>query len=184
MAVSIDWGTRVITVLQADMTPLGGDVYELDIDWFRLQLKDLEDDEYGMPMPDTHRHNTEVTISGVTYARTVEIINGYTVTVSPASAYQVSCVGANHNVQDVYNNLTGPTLLPNNSAGLIDTGTSDIPTLRKLLQNRLITDPVAGTITVYDDDDVSVFLQGDLWEDAAGTIPYQGSGSERRDKMS
>lgn len=118
MAVTIDWPTKVITVLQADMTPLGGGRYELDMNWLRLQCKDLEDSEAGMPFPDTTQHNTEVVISGVTYARAIKFINGYTVTISPATAYIVSCAGANHNLADVYNNTTGPTLLPNNSAGL------------------------------------------------------------------
>lgn len=123
MAISVDWGTKVITIPQADMTALGGDAYELDIDQFRLDLKDLEDNELGMAEPDTHRHNTEVTISGVTYARFIEIINGYTVTITPSGGWVVSCTGANHNLADVYNNTTGPTLLPNNSAGLISVST-------------------------------------------------------------
>lgn len=101
------------------MTDLGGGVYELDMDWLRLQLKALEDDAQGMAWPDTHRHNTEVVLASFSVARVIEFINGYTVTISPAGAYQVSCVGANHNLQEVYNNLTGPTLLPNLSAGLI-----------------------------------------------------------------
>jgi len=173
------------------MTPLGGSLYELDVDVFRLELKNLEDDEVGMPFPDTHQHNTEVTISGVVYARTVEIINGYTVTISPASAYQVVCSGANHNIQDVYNNLTGPTLLPGNSAGLqaTETGTSgltpgesaDLEMVRKTMTNKQITD--AGKHTIYDDDDVAVFVEADLYEDAAGAQPYQGQGAERRERL-
>lgn len=119
MATEVDWGTKVITVYQADMTLISGSSYEFDIDQFRLDLKALEDNELGMAEPVTHRHNTEVTISGTTFARTMEIINGYTVDISPTGGWIVSCVGANHNVQDVYNNTTGPTFLPNNSAGLI-----------------------------------------------------------------
>jgi hypothetical protein len=128
MAITVDWPSKVITIPQADLTPLGGGRYELDIDNLRLALKALEDDEDGITWPDTHVHNTEVVLSGVTYARFVEIINGYTVSISPATAYIVSCVGANHNLADVYNNTTGPTLLPNNSAGLqiVETGTSGL----------------------------------------------------------
>lgn len=123
MAISIDYATKVITIPQADMTLVSGSVYELDINQFRLNLKSLEDDVQGMAEPDTHRHNTNVTISGVTYARVVEIINGYTVTITPSGGWNVSCTGANHNLADVYNNTTGPTLLPNNSAGLISVPT-------------------------------------------------------------
>lgn len=49
--------------------------------------------------------------------------------------------------------------------------------------HKVITDPVAGTYDVYGDDDVTVIFTGSLWEDAAGTQPYQGSGAERRDRL-
>jgi hypothetical protein len=52
-----------------------------------------------------------------------------------------------------------------------------------ILRNRTITDPVAGTFTVYDDDNTTVLLTGDLWQDAAGTIAYAGAGAERRDRL-
>lgn len=120
MAITIDWGPRIINVPQADLTLISGTLYELDVDVFRLTLKDLEDDEAGAVFPDTHRHNTEVTLSGVTYARTVEIINGYTVSFqNTGTPYTVSCVGANHNIGDVTNFDGGMSLLIGNSAGLI-----------------------------------------------------------------
>lgn len=53
----------------------------------------------------------------------------------------------------------------------------------KVLINRLVTDPVAGTITILDDDDSTPLLSAPLWQDAAGTIPYQGLGAERRDRL-
>jgi hypothetical protein len=94
-------------------------LYELDVNALRLALKDIEDSE-GMPYPDTHRHNSEVTISGVTYARTFEIINGYTVLfdVSTYDHYSVRFVGANHNIADVRRPNT-VSLIIGNSAGLI-----------------------------------------------------------------
>lgn len=116
----MDWSTKIFTVFQADMTNLGGGVYELDVEALRLELHALQGSEDGSPFEEIFFHNTEVTISGTTFARTFGIINGYTMTISPAGAYQVSCTGANHNLQDVYNNLTGPTFLPNNSAGLVN----------------------------------------------------------------
>ena len=117
MAISVNWGTRVITIPQADLADLGGGVYELDVDWFRLQLKDQEDSEEGITFPDTHRHNTEVTLAGATYARTVEVINGYTVTFEDGQ-YAVNAVGANHNLMDVMN-VNQVSLRTANSAGLI-----------------------------------------------------------------
>lgn len=119
MALSINWATKVITIPQADLTPVSGSLYELDVDAFRLALKDIEDGEEGMAFPDTHRHNTEVTLGGVTYARTLEIINGYTVTFQDVgSPYRVRCVGANHNISDVQN-LNNVSLIVGNAAGLI-----------------------------------------------------------------
>jgi hypothetical protein len=55
--------------------------------------------------------------------------------------------------------------------------------MKAVLANRVVTDPVAGTYTVYDDDDTTVLVSGDLWQDADGTIPYDGSGAERRDRL-
>lgn len=98
---------------------LGGGIYELDVDAFRLELRDLEDSEAGIVELPTHNHNTTVTLSGVTYARTVEIINGYTVEFEDVGTpYTVKCVGANHNIGDV-KVVNQVSLLIGNSAGLI-----------------------------------------------------------------
>jgi len=55
--------------------------------------------------------------------------------------------------------------------------------LYALAHNRVVTDPVAGTFTVYDEDDTTVLYTADLWADADGTTPYSGSGAERRDRL-
>ena len=56
--------------------------------------------------------------------------------------------------------------------------------LGKAARNRTVTDPNAGTFTIYDDDDTTVLLTGPLWEDAAATQQYRGQGAERRDRLS
>lgn len=56
-----------------------------------------------------------------------------------------------------------------------------IKIIQRILQNKQITDPETGTMTVYDDDGVTPLLQANLYEDAAGTKPYEGKGAERRD---
>lgn len=120
MAVTVNWSTRVISVPQADLTLVSGVLYELDVDVLRLALKTIEDSDEGINFPDTHRHNTEVTLSGVTYARTFEVVNGYTVSFeNTGTPYVVSCVGANHNLGDVTNFDGGMSLIIGNSAGLI-----------------------------------------------------------------
>ena len=200
MAISVDWPNRVINVPQADLTLLSGTSYTLDIDWFRLQLKDLEDEPEGILWPDTHVHTPPVTLSGSTYARFVEIINGYTVTFEDGN-YGVALQGANNNIVDVLNrNQVG--VIANNSAGLTEPVTptdiwsydlgaiTDVTKMAGALRfmyliqnNKTITDPVTGDMVVYDDDGTSVLFSVNLFEDAAGTTPYQGNGAERREKF-
>jgi hypothetical protein len=119
MAITIDWGTRVINVPRADLPvqQASPEVRTLDLDWFRLQLKELEDDEEGMTFPDTHIHNTEVQIGGITLSRVIEVTNGYTVTFEDGQ-YSVDCTGANSNIMDVAN-PNQVSIRSNNSAGLI-----------------------------------------------------------------
>lgn len=117
MAISINWGTKVVTIPQNYMTDLGGDVWELDTDQLRLDLKDLEDSEAGIAKLDTHSRNAPVTIGGTTYAQTLEIINGYTITFENG-AYAVSLTGSNNNISEV-TNVNNVSLRSNNSAGLI-----------------------------------------------------------------
>ena len=118
MAISVNPSTYVIYVPKADLTPLGGVVYELDVDVFRLWLKAWEDDQaHGITFPKTHDHNTEVSLSGITYARIVEILYPYTVEFEDGQ-YIVSCTGANHNIADV-KVANQVSLLINNAAGLI-----------------------------------------------------------------
>ena len=207
MALSIDWATKVITVPQADLTLVSGSIYELDVNQFRLDLKDIEDSEDGSVFPDTHRHNTEVTLSGTTYARTVEIINGYTVLFEDVGTpYTVKCVGANHNIGDV-KVVNQVSLIIGNAAGLIVGGGGGggytpaqiadavwdhasglsvgvkLLLIEKILRNKTVTDPVAGTMTVYDNDGTTVLLTASLWENTGATIAYRGKGADRRERL-
>jgi hypothetical protein len=118
--ISINWGTRVIFVPKVDLTLVQlspTEIYNMDLNWFRLQLKDLEDGEEGMPFPDTHRHNTEVSLGGLTFARVIEMINNYTLTFEDGF-YAVNLVGANSNVADKVN-VNSVSVRSANSAGLI-----------------------------------------------------------------
>jgi len=117
MSVSIDWGAKIINVPKSYLDPVSGSTYKMDLDVFHLDLKSLEDSEAGMVFPDTHRHNTEIVLGGVTYARFVEIINGYTITFEDGQ-YIVNLVGANNNVLDV-TNINQVSIRSSNSAGLV-----------------------------------------------------------------
>ncbi len=131
MPISVHWPSKVITVPQSYLTSLGGDLYELDIDEFRLELKDLEDGEQGISYLDTHNRNAPVTLAGATYAQTLEVINGYTVTFEDGQ-YAVNLVGANSNLSDV-TNVNQVSVRSFNSAGLIVTsGGGSAPTANQV----------------------------------------------------
>lgn len=119
MAISVNWATKVITVPKTDMeliqsTPI--EIRKLDLDVFRLALRALEDDAEGMPFPRTHKHETEVTLGGITFVRKIEFINDYTITFEDGQ-YVVNAVGANSNISDV-KNPNYVSLNTANSAGL------------------------------------------------------------------
>jgi hypothetical protein len=135
--VTIDWPAKIINVPKTATTLVQTDPFEireLDIDAFRLRLKDLEDDVEGIPWPTTHNHNTIVTVGGVTLARVVEIINGYTITFENGN-YAVNLVGANSNIADV-TNLNYVQVRAANSAGLVELNLEnvvwDAPTVNHL----------------------------------------------------
>ena len=122
MAISINYGTKVINVPKSDMTLIQStptEIRELNLNTFRLTLKNLEDDEAGMPYSHTHNHNTAVSVGGVQLARVVEILEPYTITFEDGE-YAVNLVAANSNVGDRVN-LNQVSIRSANSAGLIQT---------------------------------------------------------------
>ena len=205
MATTIDWGTKVISVPQADLTLVSGDLYEMDTAAFRLDLKDLEDSDEGMPFPDTHIHNVPVTVAGVTYARTIEIINGYSITLEDTgSPYTVRLVGSNNNIFDVENGILNPTdgvtVVATNSAGYIqiETGVSgltasesaallsldtNVDIIERIMRNKRILSAVTGTETLYEDDSSTPSLTRQVYEDESGSQTYRGRGHERVERF-
>lgn len=120
MAMTVDWPNKIISIPQSDLTLVSGTVYEMDTEsYFRTQLMALADDEQGITYDLPFVHNTEVTVAGVTYARFIEIINGYTVQFTPDSQWTARLTGSNNNIFDtgvlVQNQVQ---VIPNNSAGL------------------------------------------------------------------
>lgn len=121
MAIAVNWITGVITVPKADTTLVQStpnEIRTLDIDTFRLTLRDLEEDLAGRPWPRTHDHNTEVTVSGITLARVISILPPYTVTFEDGQ-YTVRLTGANSNIGDRLN-ANQVSVQSANSAGLIN----------------------------------------------------------------
>lgn len=123
MAVTIDWQTYVIYIPQSYLTLVGGTIYELDTEQFRLDLKALESSIYGMGHPKTHNHNTTVTVAGTTYARAIEILFPYSVEFEDGQ-YTVILKGSNNNIFDVSNGILVQNqvqIISTNAAGLIVT---------------------------------------------------------------
>ena len=123
MAISLDPDTRRFTVPEGDLTLVGGTLYSLDTDAFRKEVTSLLSSEPYIWMPDAYIHNTEVTVAGTTFARTIEFINGYSVEFDDAGgAYSVRLEGSNNNIFDIQNGILVQNLIqviPTNSAGLI-----------------------------------------------------------------
>lgn len=53
----------------------------------------------------------------------------------------------------------------------------------KIARNKMVTDPATGVLTVFDDDGVTPLLTANIFKDAAGTTPYDGTGAERRERL-
>ena len=121
MATTVDYATKIISVLQADLTFISGTLYELDTDAFRLELADIQDSETGIWADTMFTHNTEVIVAGTPFARTIEIINGYSIEFENLS-YSVRLAGSNNNFFDVENGILVQNLvqvIAQNSAGLV-----------------------------------------------------------------
>jgi len=130
MALSIDPETKVITIPQADLSLVSGTLYSLDTNQFRLDLGVLLTSEAYAWMPTAVRHNTTVTVAGVTYARTIEMINGYSVQFENGT-YSVRLEGSNNNIFDVENGIlvqNNVQVISTNSAGLVVVNTGSVDT--------------------------------------------------------
>jgi hypothetical protein len=123
MPISVDFATKVITIPQSDLSLVTGTLYQCDTQGIRLQLKEWEASEDGIIFDDTHIHNTEVTVAGTTFARTIEVINGYSITFEEdIYFYAVRLANSNNNFFDAENNILNQNtvmVIAQNSAGLI-----------------------------------------------------------------
>jgi hypothetical protein len=69
-------------------------------------------------------------------------------------------------------------------SGLSTQQANDLTLIRRILQNKTITDPATGAMTVYSDDGSTPLLVAPIFKDAAGAAPYDGTtGVERREKL-
>lgn len=120
--ISIDWISKVISVPKSApemdlIQSVPTVIYDLDLNAFHIKLRDLEAALGGAPWATTHSHDGESTLGGLTYARKIQIIGGYTVTFED-DQYAVNLVGANSDVADK-TNVNQVSVRPQNAAGLI-----------------------------------------------------------------
>lgn len=177
MALTLNPATRLISVPQADLTFVSGTLYDLDSDQFRKDVMDLLASEAYIWMPDAFTHNTEVSVAGVTYARSIEFINSYSIQFeNTASAYTVRIIGSNNNIFDVENGILVPTplvtVISTNSAGLqtVVSGSGVTQQDKDDIENQIFTRIVEGAITFEQ-------LVRIISAEAAGKVIQQPDGS-------
>ena len=153
MAISINPATKVITIPKSYLTLVGGTFYTLDTDAFRLDLKAIEDNEGGITFLKTHLHNTEVTVAGTTFARSVEILPPYTITFEDGQ-YTVQLNGSNNNIFDVGNGILNQNqvqIISTNSAGLISVSSGSGLSTDEHNQLMAIGEPADNADAVWDE---------------------------------
>lgn len=70
------------------------------------------------------------------------------------------------------------------SGNYADVMTADtVELLRRIAQNKTVTDPLTGLMTVYEDDSVTPALAAALFEDTSEAQPYRGQGAEVRRRL-
>ena len=119
MAYSIAWSSKVITIPKADTVLVSSspDVRSLDVTTLWQTLIDIQDGEEGIPYLDIVKNTPPLTVAGVTLARVVEIINGYTITFENLQ-YAVNIIGGNSNLADKVNK-NQVSVNTGNSAGFV-----------------------------------------------------------------
>jgi len=114
-------------------------------------------------------------ISEPDFDASIDLMSGHLILDSTVSDGTVVIRGVGH----ITDNSTGSAQKV--TKGFVEGGL--VSAAASITRNKVITDPVAGTITVYEDDGTTILYQADLWEDADGTQRYRGQGAERRERL-
>jgi hypothetical protein len=167
--ISIDWATFIINVPKTDMALVQSspiEIRELNIDNFRLILKELEANTLGMGFQKTHDHVAPFTVGGVTLSRAVKLLDPYTVTFENGT-YAVNLVGANSNIADKVN-LNYVSVRSANSAGLVTvTSGSGVTQQDKIDIAGLIHADIETINTKLDDIPTISGITTTVWQDPA-----------------
>ncbi len=189
MAISIDWPSKTISVQRTDTdicTLVSGTLYTVDTVALWEEIKALEDDEDGIVELRIVVKNPSVTISGVTYVPAYNIINGYQLQFLPDSQWTALMDGAsNNNFHDVGNGVLVQNqvqVIPQNSAGntVTETGvsgltaseSSDLSTIRKVVdpKKHTLADGDTGNEIIYDDDGVTPFRTYNITDETGDVV--------------
>lgn len=176
-----------------------------DLPAFHAALRDAEDSAMGMVHPVTHTWKA-LDLGGGAFFYQADLANGWRLKFPAAGSYEIrgNLNGEIVPVAGVYVERRTSAAYATTAIGAAGVTPAEvwayasrtltagavsadlearIARIEKLLRNKQITDPATGKMLVYDDDGVTVLMQGNLFEDAAGTTPYAGSGAERRERL-
>jgi hypothetical protein len=147
MAVSITWETGIISVPKADTVLIGTDpasgreIRTYDTDQFHKELRALLESQAGRPFPNTHTHDPQTTIDGVTFAAKIIINDGYYQVEFENGTYRVVFINTNNNIATV-SVVNSVSIAPTNSAGLIAGGGSTVWSTPE--KDQIIADVIEG----------------------------------------
>jgi hypothetical protein len=87
--------------------------------------------------------------------------------------------------QVVIQQSSSPTIVETGGTGLTEAESTTLAVLEKLLRNKTITDPITGTITVYESDGSTVLFTANIFEDSTGLVAYGPTSEqlERRERL-
>lgn len=187
-----DWVNKIIEIESGVLEITAGDL--------RLAIHDAQDGTEGITFDQIANFGNPVvlTASTSTFLNVILLSTWKILSLSTTATFTVGSGNVVHITDGIaiFDSNVLVTLVNNTSAAgvLVESGVSGltgsesaqlalIDTLNKVMVNKFITDPGTGVLTIYDNDGTSVLFQGPIWEDAAGTVPYQGRGIERRDRL-
>jgi hypothetical protein len=99
-------------------------------------------------------------------------------------AHLVIAYSAGTAVSAQYVHLTDDAVVVHRAGNYADVVAAEqVELIRKAEQNRQVTNPIAGTFVVYDDDGTTPLLEADLFETVSETQRYRGRGAEVRGRL-
>jgi len=151
VAYSINWLTKVVTVPLSDLTLISGTSYSMNVDFAHDEIRRLEwEFADGLWAEHAIEYINSQVLSGLVYSPIVKMVNGYTWFVDTTDIV-VSLLGSNTNFLDTFIPGLGVSVLANNSAGKIISGSGLSPeqdaTLTAIDDNVIIVD---GKVDVID----------------------------------